>query len=284
MNEVNNKLAESEINRIRLQDFNTQLIELKKGADILESVKKDNEKDIESQKAVFKEKNTDGKPSNKVTNNDATIKDKKCWHFENGFCKKGNFCDYLHPNQLCHNYKRFGECPQGLVCPLRHPLNICMDYLENRCRYGDLCVLQHPTSLNSNVPSGSSSPIYPTPTTIYSSPPPPFNQVQPQYSFLGSPSHPGTPPQTYPMPQTNQTQLRSPPQPVYQPPVQMSAGYHRGGPRGGQRVPCPPRAIRPRAPTPAGNSPQAQYRQPGQGMMFRSQLSPGQATQQQGYW
>ena len=123
INGLNNKLAESEVSRIRLQDFNSQLSEICKGSKVIEELKKDHENELAAQKEVFKD--TKAKESQPPLKHVANKVDKKCWHYENGFCKKGDFCNYLHPHQICEHFKRFGECPQGIVCPSRHPLTIC---------------------------------------------------------------------------------------------------------------------------------------------------------------
>ena len=167
-------------------------MEVHKGSTNLIELEKNHKNDVASQNVVFN-------GTTKTVSNGAPKVDKKCLYYEQGACKKGNVCNFLHPIQICEPYKRFGECSKGIMCPLRRPLNICMDYMENKCSYGDLCVLQHPTPPSQpptpSLSSAPSQPIYSNPSTTYSNPQPTFNN--PQQIFLANPSLTTPPPQSY---------------------------------------------------------------------------------------
>ena len=169
--------------------------------------------------------------------------DKKCWHFENGFCKKGSSCNWLHPSEICRYYSKYGQCPQGLVCSLRHPLRICMSYMEGGCHMGDMCVLQHP--INNSPPRHSySSPPHSsfldhshsranigqniTPTLPY---PPQSYQFSPATNIQTLPKVPQPPRQPFVNPgvfSSGRLQAPPQPQPTY---AQTVQGYpHNGAP------------------------------------------------------
>ena len=94
LNVINGKLAESEVNRTRLHDFNNQLMEFQRGSRNLDELDKNHKNDVASQNIVFKD-------TTKATIKEAPKVDKKCWHYEQGWCKKGTSCNYLHPIQIC---------------------------------------------------------------------------------------------------------------------------------------------------------------------------------------
>ena len=171
MNETNNKLAEAQVSNIRLKEFNDQMFELCKGTKLVDQLEKEHAKDLDEQnevfekKKVFDSKTEPRKPSPTSMNRKVESKkiERKCWHFENGFCKKPS-CNFLHPIEICKYYSKYGQCPQGLVCPLRHPLRICMSYMEGGCHMGDMCVMQHPLN-TSPQRTPSSSLLLPSTTT-----------------------------------------------------------------------------------------------------------------------
>ena len=71
-----------------------------------------------------------------------------------------------------------------------------MDYMESKCSYGDLCVLQHPTPPSQPIPSGSSAPsqpIYSNPSSTYSNPQQIYNNPQQVFFSQPFPYHPTTP-------------------------------------------------------------------------------------------
>jgi hypothetical protein len=124
------------------------MFELCKGTKLIETLEKKHLKDLDEQKETPNEKAKEPKrdPRKLSPHGKGRKKDRKCWFHENGSCKKGDSCDFLHPTQICSNYNKSWQCPQGLMCALRHPLRICMSYMEGGCISGDACVLQHPIS------------------------------------------------------------------------------------------------------------------------------------------
>ena len=239
MNESNNKLAEAQVSSIRLKEFNAQMFELCKGNKIMEKLEKEHANDINEQKVVFEgKKATETKAGSSkdslLSNPKNKPVEKKCWHYENGFCKKGTPCNWIHPIEICRYFSKYGQCPQGLVCALRHPLRICMKYMEGGCNMGDMCVLQHPINTTPPRPS-MSSPPHPG-FSLHSQPRATFNNLpnlpypQPTFQFplhvaqLGSqfPMHPFGNPATLP------TRYQTPPQPTFN---QNNSGYqHHGSP------------------------------------------------------
>ena len=210
LSDTNNKLAEAKVSITRLQEFNSQMFELCKGTKLIDNLDKEHKKDLENQSKTFENDAT-----KKVTSKDDAKNqkvDRKCWHYENGFCKKGDFCNYLHPKEICSYYSKYGQCPQGLVCNLRHPLRICMKFMEGGCNMGDICVLQHPASTTAQQPR-----------IVSPSPPPPLSSHR-RFSFQSTPPGPTYDSLPYPMhPNQNfntiQNQPHIPTQPMQLPAV-----------------------------------------------------------------
>ena len=114
LNEVNNKLAEAQVSNIRLNEHNDRLYELCKGSKIVESLEREHKKDLAEQKETFndsKHKETRRETRKSSSTPKRNNKDKKCWFHENGFCKKGDTCDFLHPLQICSHCDKYGQCP-----------------------------------------------------------------------------------------------------------------------------------------------------------------------------
>ena len=264
MNETNNKLAEAQVSNIRIKEFNTQMFELVKGSKLVEELEKDHKKDIEEQNVVFNANKTkESKPKSKsepkkqspLNNSRSKKVEKKCWYFENGFCRKGSACNFLHPTEICKYFSKYGQCPQGLVCPLRHPLTICMSYMEGGCNMGDMCVLQHPINTS---PSRVSQPTPPTPAPAPSYPPPPYPVPAAQYRAPFVQNNPN-----FSTPQTNQRQ------PMQQMPW-MAFGHPGTFPSGQQTPPHAPHNVSAQS-YPAHGSPS-------------TPAGPSNGQQQQGFW
>ena len=161
-----------------------------------------------------------------------------------------------------------------------------MDYMENKCRCGYFCVLQHPVTTKTTLTSASAPPIYPTPsssTSFFSRTPPTTSQhQQPQFHFLSNPTQPSVNPAPL---QYNMARPMS--VPVLSQSLLQMAGYHQAGtgPLSGQRGPRPVRSPHPyQQGSQSAPRPQTYFQQPNQNMTFRPQSSPSQTTQQQGFW
>ena len=252
LNETNNKLAEAQVSNTRLKEFNAQMFELCKGTKLVDNLEKEHAKDIEEQKVTFdehkpKETRKESMKNSPVNQRNKKV-DKKCWHYENGFCKKGAACNFLHPTEICHYFSKYGQCPQGLVCSLRHPLRICMSFMEGGCHMGNMCVLQHPvnssptrSSLNSPNLSQYSHPTPSRETYVQ------HNLSNPAYSKQSFPFFPtqqhrqpqpfAAPPQHIPrQPFGGQNglsgRLQTPPQPSFNQNVPNESYGTRGSPSG----------------------------------------------------
>ena len=136
---VNNKLSECQVNNIRLSEHNSQLFERLKGSNLTERLEKDLTRDKEEQAAGTSDnKQKDPTKSAKKSPHKSRVFDRKCKFFENGYCKK-NPCNYLHPDEKCKAFSRYGQCADGNNCRLKHPTTICTRYLEGVCNLGDQC-------------------------------------------------------------------------------------------------------------------------------------------------
>ena len=63
---------------------------------------------------------------------------KKCWHFNNGFCKFKVSCRYEHPKEICQTY----QC-KNQSCEKRHPKACRLFRSHHQCKFGDKCAYSH---------------------------------------------------------------------------------------------------------------------------------------------
>ena len=66
----------------------------------------------------------------------------RCRYFNKGFCKDGKSCDFLHPVNICPEYRDSGGCSQGSVCKERHPQR-CKFWSRGNCWRNETCVYLH---------------------------------------------------------------------------------------------------------------------------------------------
>ena len=154
LNNKNNKNAFLEAQNVKVNDFNNKMYELCKKSSIFEKLEAINVNEIKSQKQVYDPSKNSGKagfkqrygnkPDNIPENTTKTKSSEHCWHFENGFCKKGGGCEFQHPMKMCPAFWKFGECQQAGECPDRHPVKVCTRFLNGDCKAGNSCVQQHP--------------------------------------------------------------------------------------------------------------------------------------------
>ena len=171
------------------------MYEICKKSGVFDKLESINAKEIESQKRIYEssklsvEKEGNGrhgnKPKNLVEKEPKSTRRERCWFFENGFCRKGGRCEFIHPANMCPAFWKTGECQRGGECPDRHPVQVCNKYLSERCFSGNNCVHQHPINpaegnkasmKTQNSPkSQSSPPRYQEPTSYYNSNANPMN-------------------------------------------------------------------------------------------------------------
>ena len=69
---------------------------------------------------------------------------------QNGYCPKGENCDYLHNTKntngdttqgvyICKNFREKGYCNEGSNCPYKHSKIICKAYAKGFCQLGPDC-------------------------------------------------------------------------------------------------------------------------------------------------
>ena len=66
----------------------------------------------------------------------------KCRYYNRGFCKAGEGCSFIHPNDVCQEYTLSGTCSSGRGCWKRHP-NKCKYWLRGNCWREDTCAYLH---------------------------------------------------------------------------------------------------------------------------------------------
>ena len=70
-----------------------------------------------------------------------------CKQFQkDGFCPKGNSCDFLHRNNqhlrgllVCQKFLQDNYCPQNKNCPYKHAKILCRNFQMGFCQHGVKC-------------------------------------------------------------------------------------------------------------------------------------------------
>ena len=128
-NDINNKLAEVQVNNVRLSEYNTQLYDLVKGSKLKDHLEEEHNKDKDEQSEVYRD---ESKKESKQTVTKSPRKrnfNKKFRFFENGSCKK-NPCNYVHPEEACVSFSSYGQCQNGHACTLKTPSQYLHAVLE----------------------------------------------------------------------------------------------------------------------------------------------------------
>ena len=92
-------------------------------------------KDLEEKLETLKDE------ENEVQSKVATIKLKKCFFFDTGYCKMGNECRFYHLYNNCETFEKDGICPI-FDCKDRHPKD-CRYWKNDICYRGNMCVYRH---------------------------------------------------------------------------------------------------------------------------------------------
>ena len=66
----------------------------------------------------------------------------RCRFFNKGFCKNGESCNFLHPDNTCKEYMESGGCSQGSACKERHPQR-CRYWSRENCWRNETCLYLH---------------------------------------------------------------------------------------------------------------------------------------------
>ena len=117
--------------RIKLDKYKRTILALNKIAKVREAKAKEG---LSSE--VIERKDDDANTAYKAEK--VKHKSNKCKYEDEGKCKDGTNCQFLHPRMICQYFSKIGSCPTRKVCKFRHPSGICFEWEQNgNCLRGD---------------------------------------------------------------------------------------------------------------------------------------------------